>query len=121
MLQMVSWFSDPGQLVFDPCAGAATTLQAARLLGRDAFGCELDPEWAAAGAARLAGALSPADAREAAAFVDSQRAEALACLALPRAVHKETGAFVDEQTRARAQRRLDDAERVAGKIAALAA
>lgn len=121
MLQMVSWYSAPGETVFDPCAGRGTTGQACRLLDREFWGCELDPEECRRAAARLAGALSPADLREAKAFVEEQRVEALAVLALPRTRHPKTGKFTDEQTRARATRRIADADTVAGKIAALAA
>jgi hypothetical protein len=121
MLQMVSWFSAPGETVFDPCAGRGTTGQACRLLDREFWGCELDPEECARAAARLAGVLSDADRREARAFAEEQRSEALAVLALPRTVHPKTGKFTDEQTRARATRRLSDADHVAGRIATLAA
>lgn len=121
MLQMVSWYSAPGETVFDPCAGRGTTGQACRLLDREFWGCECDPEEAARAAARLAGELSRDDLREAKAFAAEQRDEALAVLALPRTVHPRTGKFTDEQTRARATRRIEDADRVAGKIAALAA
>jgi hypothetical protein len=65
--------------------------------------------------------LSDADRREARAFAEEQRSEALAVLALPRTVHPKTGKFTDEQTRARATRRLSDADHVAGRIATLAA
>lgn len=121
LLQMVSWYSAPGETVFDPCAGRGTTGQACRLLDREFWGCELDPEEASRAATRLAGALSRDDLREATAFAADQRAEGLAVLALPRTVHPRTGKFTDEQTRARATRRIEDADRVAGKLAALAA
>lgn len=48
--------SDPGALVFDGFAGSASTLIAARALGRRVLGVELDPQWHARGVARLAGA-----------------------------------------------------------------
>ncbi len=121
MLQMVSWYSRPGETVYDPCAGRGTTGVACRLLDREFWGCECDPEEARRATERLRGALSDTDIREARAFVADQRADALACLALKRTVHPKTGKYTDEQTRARAQHRLDDAARVEGKIAALAA
>jgi 16S rRNA G966 N2-methylase RsmD len=34
----------PGQLIVDPFAGGGTTLFAAKTLGRDSIGCEIDPE-----------------------------------------------------------------------------
>lgn len=42
MRPFVQHFSRPGEVVFDPFAGAGTTLLAARLEGRDALGCEVD-------------------------------------------------------------------------------
>lgn len=53
---LIAASSDEGGLVVDPCAGSATTLLAARKLGRRALGAELDPKWHARGMARLAGA-----------------------------------------------------------------
>ncbi len=121
MLQMVSWFSAPGETVFDPCAGRGTTGQACRLLDREFWGCELDPEECARASVRLAGALSPTDVREARAFADEQLEEAHGVLSLPRTIHPKTRKFTDEQTRARAARRIEDAHRVLGNITALAA
>lgn len=121
MLQMVSWFSRPGETVFDPCAGRGTTGQACRLLDREFWGCEVDPDEAARAAARLAGELSADDLREAKAFVTDAIAEGTDLLARPRTTHPKTGKFTDEQTRARAMARIADAETVAGKLAALAA
>lgn len=116
MLQMVSWYTNPGEFVYDPCAGRGTTLQACRLLDRDGVGVECDPDEAGKASARLVGALSRDDLREASAFADEQRAEAQACLALKRTFHKQTGKPTDEKTRARAERRLADAYTVARKI-----
>ena len=48
--------SDPGALVFDGFAGSASTLEAARAMGRRAIGVELDPKWHAWSTKRLAGA-----------------------------------------------------------------
>jgi hypothetical protein len=44
MRELVGDYSRPGDVVCDPCAGAGTTLQAARDLGRHAIGSEMDPE-----------------------------------------------------------------------------
>jgi hypothetical protein len=44
MTDMINDYSRPGDTVCDPCAGGGTTLLAARKLGRDAIGSELDPE-----------------------------------------------------------------------------
>src|SRR5699024_9217679 len=35
-------FTDPGDVVIDPCAGSGSTLRAAHELGRSAFGFEID-------------------------------------------------------------------------------
>lgn len=55
-LDLVSWFSDPGENVLDLFAGSGAIGQACRLLGRSYFGLELDPTWAEKGNNRL---LSP--------------------------------------------------------------
>jgi hypothetical protein len=46
VLDLVEFFSNPGDLVFDPCAGAGTTALACKLLGRDCISLEIDPVWA---------------------------------------------------------------------------
>jgi site-specific DNA-methyltransferase (adenine-specific) len=46
MLSLVEYFSDAGELVVDPFAGAGTTGLACRILGRRFVGAELDSEWA---------------------------------------------------------------------------
>lgn len=40
--QLINIFTDPGDVVIDPCCGSGTTLRAARELGRSAFGFEID-------------------------------------------------------------------------------
>jgi hypothetical protein len=62
-LDLVSWFSRPGQLVFDACAGGGTTGLACRLLGRDFLGCEKDEAngWVMYASTRLEAPLSPRD------------------------------------------------------------
>jgi hypothetical protein len=60
-LDLVAWFSDPGECVFDPRAGAGTIGLACRLLGRSYVGVERQLEWASHGQARLAAALAPRD------------------------------------------------------------
>ncbi len=40
--QLISIFTDPGDVVIDPCAGSGTTLLAARNLQRRAYGFEID-------------------------------------------------------------------------------
>ena len=51
---LVADFTDPGDLICDPMAGSATTLVAAKQLGRSAIGWEREPAWHAAGLQRLA-------------------------------------------------------------------
>lgn len=55
MLRLVSYFSNPGELVIDLTAGRGTTLVAAELLGREALGMEINPVEAALGRIRLEG------------------------------------------------------------------
>lgn len=40
--QMIEIFTDPGDVVIDPCCGSGSTLRAAAELGRSAFGFEID-------------------------------------------------------------------------------
>lgn len=47
-------YSEPGDVVCDPCAGLGTTLLAARELGRHAIGAERDPQTHARAMERLA-------------------------------------------------------------------
>ena len=54
MEALVRDFSDPGELVLDPFAGAGTTGVAALSLGRRFLGWELDPAHAATAQRRLA-------------------------------------------------------------------
>lgn len=50
----VKYFSDPGSLVVDPCAGSFTTAVACKRLGRKFVGCDMDAKGVAAGQKRLA-------------------------------------------------------------------
>lgn len=50
---VVGDYSEPGDLVCDPCAGLGTTLVAARELGRHAVGAELNPDTYARAMQRL--------------------------------------------------------------------
>jgi site-specific DNA-methyltransferase (adenine-specific) len=52
-LYIIERMTSPGGMVLDPCAGAGTTLVAARQLGRRFLGVELDPARARVAAARL--------------------------------------------------------------------
>lgn len=42
--QLISLFTDPGDVVIDPCAGSGTTLRAAMELRRDSYGFEVSRE-----------------------------------------------------------------------------
>jgi modification methylase len=44
--RLITFYSDPGDLVVDPFAGGGTTLRVARRLGRRAVGYEIDPLYA---------------------------------------------------------------------------
>lgn len=70
-LRLVSWFSDPGELVFDPFAGVGTIGQACRLLDRDYVGLEVLPNVAERGRARLTSALDKRDAERCQRWLDT--------------------------------------------------
>lgn len=50
---LIEAFSQPGQLVLDPFAGSGSTLMAAKTLGRDYIGMELDAKYHAIASRRL--------------------------------------------------------------------
>lgn len=104
MLQIVSWFSDPGETVFDPCAGRGTTCLAAALLGRSALGLEVDGDETKRAADRLRwNAAAGRDGERLRRFLEGQVTEAAAVPA-PRAKNGS-----DVKTWERAQRRIKDA------------
>ena len=78
LLDLVSYFSDPGELVFDPCAGSGTTGVAAKLLHRRFVGYEIDPVWAAAAAARVetCPVLGPRDTERHLRWLEASRVQA---------------------------------------------
>lgn len=43
--KLIEIFTDPGDVVIDPCCGSGTTLRAAKELGRDAYGFEISKEF----------------------------------------------------------------------------
>lgn len=110
MLDLVSWFSDPGETVLDLCAGAGTTALAARLLGRDAVCVDCDAAWAerARARARVDAPLSERDHNRALEWCVTTHEEASS-------VPEPTGKH-DVRTWERAQRRLADVARVAGAL-----
>lgn len=40
--KLIEIFTDPGDVVIDPCCGSGSTLRAAAEMGRNAFGFEID-------------------------------------------------------------------------------
>lgn len=45
MAKIIDLHSDPGDVVFDPFVGGGATLVAAKLLGRNYIGCEIEPKF----------------------------------------------------------------------------
>ena len=43
--QLISIFTDPGDVVIDPCCGSGSTLRAARELGRNSYGFEVSKDF----------------------------------------------------------------------------
>ncbi len=56
VLDLVEYFSNPGEMVCDPFLGSGTTALASALLSRQFVGCELDVEWALKAKSRANGA-----------------------------------------------------------------
>ena len=54
MLELVSLFTDPGDLILDPYCGSGTTGVACLRLGRRFIGCEMSAEWAQLARDRMA-------------------------------------------------------------------
>jgi site-specific DNA-methyltransferase (adenine-specific) len=102
MLDLVAFFTEPGEAIVDPFAGAGTTGLAAALLGRDAILVERNPEWS-----RFANERCSAPS-------EKDRARALAwasdTIAQGEAEQKEPSST--ENAIRRAQHRIDDALRV---------
>ena len=66
MLRLLSYFSEPGETIIDPTCGRGTAILAAKLLGRDSLGVELQESEATLARARVgAQQLSERDAERA--------------------------------------------------------
>ena len=117
MLDLVCWWSERGEVVADTHMGRGTTGLACRLLERDFVGIESDPTWYRAAETRLnAKGLEPRDETRVAEWCATTIAESRRDLA-----KKEAGDGSDAKTRARAEFRLKEAERLkksAGRVAA---
>ncbi len=53
LLDLVMWFTEPGEVIVDPVCGSGTTGLAALLLQRRFFGIEVDETWAKFGNTRI--------------------------------------------------------------------
>jgi DNA modification methylase len=60
-LDLVSFFSNPGETVFDPLCGSGTIGLACRLLHRNYIGCELQADWAEYASKRIREPLNERD------------------------------------------------------------
>jgi site-specific DNA-methyltransferase (adenine-specific) len=110
MLDLVSDYSDPGELVLDPVCGRGTTAQACRMLGRDCVAIERDSIEARRAASRVEG---PIEAR------DIERAKEWCATTFEEASNVPTPSAADGsdvKTWERAQRRIADVERVLGAL-----
>jgi site-specific DNA-methyltransferase (adenine-specific) len=77
LLDLVSYFSDPGETVFDPCAGSGTTGLACKILERQFVGLEVQEEWVAFANARMVNDLSERDQTRLEKWHVSQAAQAV--------------------------------------------
>jgi site-specific DNA-methyltransferase (adenine-specific) len=109
ILDLVSWFSDPGETVLDLCAGAGTTAVACALLGRECIAVEIDPVWAEIATIReIARPILNRDLDRAREWCTTTADEARTVPA-PKGKH-------DVRTYERAQRRLADVALVAAAL-----
>ena len=51
--RMIANSSRPGELIYDPFCGSASTVVSAHQLGRTGYGCEIDPGYLAVALERL--------------------------------------------------------------------
>jgi hypothetical protein len=112
LLDLVSWLTEPGELVLDLCGGAATTAIACRLLDRSCFAIEKKPEWARQGQSRVMSALSPRDELRAREWCVRRADQAEEEIADARKLSDEES----KGTIGRAERRLRDITIVCGNL-----
>lgn len=108
LLDMVSWFSDPGEAVLDLCGGAGTTAVACRLLDRECIAVESDARWAAHAAHRIKAPITPRDRMRASDWCESTSVEIAA-------VHADKSST--DGAKRRADARGADVARVARALA----
>ncbi len=109
LLDLVSWVSDPGETVIDPCGGGGTTALACALLGRSAVVLEQDATWAAKARERCAAAgLCDRDSERVRRYVE-RTCEGATRVPFPRKA-------IERKTWERAQRRLADVPRVVAAL-----
>lgn len=108
MLDLVCFFTDPGEAILDLFAGRCTTGLAARLLGRDCLCVEQIAQWAELGALRCEGPLTDRDRDAAREWAESTAEQA------DKEIADKTST---ENAIRRANARLADAQRVYDKVA----
>jgi len=62
--RLIEVFTDPGDVVIDPCAGSGTTLRAAYELGRNSYGFEVDRQFYESAKEKMLAPALPADRAE---------------------------------------------------------
>ncbi len=117
LLDLVSWVTDPGETVIDPCGGAGTTALAAWLLGRGAVVLERDAAWYRNAHTRLWQAAGPDEGDGVLCARDSERVRRWVertCEEASRVPYPRK--TFEEKTYERAQRRILDVPRVVASL-----
>lgn len=96
-LDLVSWFSDPGDMVLDPTCGRGTVGLACRILGRGFVGCELDPAEADRARARVDSHLSDRDRERVRRYVEGVRGEPVVSEKFPPAQKRQACRVADAE------------------------
>ena len=63
--RLIEIFTDPGDVVIDPCCGSGSTLRAAAELGRSAYGFEIDRNFCKAAQEKMLAGVQADDQQEA--------------------------------------------------------